>query len=62
MRPERVTQRNVAAAYEAVKRVYHGPLQLPALDMGEMFAGRKSVTWRAALKWISAKIDIANGL
>jgi len=61
MRAERLTQRTAEAAWNAARQVYNGPLQLPCLDMGKIFNGRKSITWREALAGIKEAIESSNG-
>jgi len=60
MRAERITQRTAAAAWEAAQRVYSGPVNLPTINLGELFKGRKSITWREALASIREAIEKAN--
>lgn len=60
MRADRLTKRTAAAAWDAARQVYHGPLQLPELNLGKLFAGRKTITWREALAGIAREIDAAN--
>ena len=56
-----MTQRTAEAAWDAARQVYNGPLQLPCLDMGKIFNGRKSITWREALAGIKEAIESSNG-
>jgi hypothetical protein len=60
MRAERVTPRTAAAAWNAVVKTYRGAVKLPALDIANLFGGRKTITWREALAGITREIAAAN--
>lgn len=60
MRAERITKRTAAAALDAARQVYNGPVTMPPIDLGKLFAGRKTVTWCEALALIREEIDKAN--
>lgn len=65
MRKERITQRAAQSAWDAIREsITLAPLHgsgtpLPAIDLGEIFAGRKSMTARAVVAAIRARLDEA---
>lgn len=63
MRKERLTLRQAQSAWDAIcKCITLAPFKgqktpLPHIDMGEVFNGRKSMTWRAVVEAVKAKVD-----
>lgn len=65
MRKERLTLRQAQSAWDAIRKcITLAPFkgketQLPQIDMGEVFNGRKSMTWHAVVEAVRAKVDEA---
>ena len=63
MRPERLTKKQAQTAWDAIERditlhPWQGErIKLPHIDMEKIFAGRKSMTWRACLRAVRSILD-----
>lgn len=61
MRRERITQKQAQGVYDAIKsRIkLSGKVELPPIDMAEVFNERKSMTWYAVVEAVKQRIDAA---
>lgn len=61
MRRERITQKQAQGVYDAIKSRIKlcGKVELPSIDMAEVFNERKSMTWYAVVEAVKQRIDAA---
>lgn len=60
MRRERITQKQAQGVYDAIKSritLCSGKVELPSIDMAEVFNERKSMTWYAVVEAVKQRID-----